>query len=609
LNYLFVMPKNSAKSSGGFNVFPVGITYVSAYMKKHGFNVFTVNLEFDKRNTEQALKDIIVSNNIGCVCVSGLSRDYSRVKDIVDISNGIDSSIITVVGGGIITGDPEPAMIALGADIGVVGQGEETMVELATAINADSNLHDILGLIYKRRKFDRICVESDEFSFTGFRKDVSDLDFLPFPDYEGFDYDKYLKQIDNENTFIVASRSCPFKCTFCFHPSGDRYRKRSIDNIFVEIEYLHSKYGINNLVVSDELFSPKRSRIIDFCNKIKNYDFTWACQLRVSDVDESLLGIMKDSGCVNISFGVESVDDDVLESMDKKITSDQIKQALLLTHKSGIEIQGGLIFGDVRETLSTAHNSLSWNDKHLHYGLELNMIQVFPGTILYENACKDGVILDRVEFLMEKCPQINVSQMSDSEYKRLASDIYRINMLPKYGPKEYEVSAIDTDAKAADVNFKCLNCGFEQSLNVDLLHVTRSRCSSCNQRHYMDIFNSVGDFHNNLENTLSKDTKVAIWGAGELCIKLLERYDFIRSDKFVVVDASAARHGYSISGKNINSTSVIDEYEIKTVIISVIRYKDDVLEQLEKYDSVVNRYFVDVGFDRSAAYLELQLIP
>jgi len=185
-----------------------------------------------------------------------------------------------VVGGGIISGDPMPAMIALKADIGVIGQGEITMHELATALDNNLSYEEIPGLIFK---------SGVRYITTSPRQEVKNLDDLPFPDYDGFSFPEYMRQINYDAAYIIASRSCPLKCTFCFHPSGDKYRKRSLDNIFQEIDYLVDTYHPKALIVSDELFAPKRDRVIEFCKRIAKYKISWSVQLRVCDVDEEML--------------------------------------------------------------------------------------------------------------------------------------------------------------------------------------------------------------------------------------------------------------------------------------------------------------------------------
>lgn len=577
-NYLLVLPKEAAKVSGGYNVFPIGIAYVSAYIKSRGHNVFTANLEFHDGSTHDALKRLIETHAIDVLGTSGLSRDYPRLKDLIDIARAIKPDIKIVVGGGIISGDPEPAMIALDADFGVIGQGEITMHELATALNNDQPYGNVPGLIFKH---------GDGYVTTEVRKDIKDLDLLPFPDYDGFSYPEYMKQTNHEAAYITASRSCPFKCTFCFHPSGDKYRKRSLDNIFQELDMLVAKYPFQVLQVSDELFAPKRDRVIEFCKRIAPYKLKWAVQLRVCDVDEELLKLMRDSGCISISYGIESADDRILTSMVKKITLAQIERALELTYNTGIDIQGSLIFGDAAETKETVENSLKWYDKHSHYVLDLNMIHIFPGTVLYKNALARGILEDPVKFLTDGCPLINVSRLTDQEYRDLSSNLYERNMRAKYEPRIFEIGDIGEDGSCV-ASMTCNRCGSSFSAGADTLHIQRVSCPECRQRYYVDPFKKLQLPLSLPEENFSHDDRVVLWGAGELCIKLLDQYPILKDDRFVVVDSSKSRQGYSVCGKPIYAPEFIDAHQVRTVILTVVRRKNEILRQLEAYPGVAN---------------------
>ena len=99
MNYLLVMPKEAAKSSGGYNFFPVGIAYISAALKKKKFKVFTSNLEYYLDSTYNALKELVTSHNIDVIGIPGLSPDFYSVKEIIDYSKQIKPSILTVIGG------------------------------------------------------------------------------------------------------------------------------------------------------------------------------------------------------------------------------------------------------------------------------------------------------------------------------------------------------------------------------------------------------------------------------------------------------------------------------------------------------------------------------
>jgi anaerobic magnesium-protoporphyrin IX monomethyl ester cyclase len=569
MNYLFVLPKNNSKISW-YNIFPFGVAYVSAYLKSQGHSVFTANLEFDERDTTKAMTALLREHEIDVLCVSGLSRDYPRIKVLIDCGRAVNEHLIVVAGGGIVTADAETAMQALGADIGVIGQGEVTMHELATALDGGLPMDAIPGLIYRR---------NGGYVTTPARREIADLDSLPLPDYEGFRFPEFMKQVDYRVAYVIASRSCPYRCTFCFHPSGKKYRRRSLDSVFGEIDLLINRYGARSIAISDELFSIDRDRILDFCDRIASFKTPWSVALRVSDVDRQLLDTMKRAGCTEISYGIESADDTILKSMRKKITRAQTERALELTFDAGIEIQGGMIFGDVAETPATVANTLRWYDDHLRFNLNLNMIEVFPGTPLYHQAHAHGIIPDKIDFLRDGCPLINVSKLSDDEYRRLASAVYERNMLAKYEPETYELSEISEEGTCM-IRAQCNRCQTTFDVSADPFHVTQTRCPQCRQRYYVDPMNFMQHDGRLPTVEFADAPSVALWGAGELCIKMLDRFPALHDDRFVVVDSSKSRQGYTVRGKTIHAPEHAIAAGANAVIVTVIRRKDEILGQI-----------------------------
>ena len=136
MNYLLVMPKKlSTGASTTSIIFPLGIAYVSAALKQAGYRAFTANLDFPEGDNYSILRELMLANHIDVVCTGGLSLDCHKIREVIDIARKINPKIITVVGGGIISSDPETAMRVLDADIGVIGEGEHTMCELANALD------------------------------------------------------------------------------------------------------------------------------------------------------------------------------------------------------------------------------------------------------------------------------------------------------------------------------------------------------------------------------------------------------------------------------------------------------------------------------------------
>ena len=170
---------------------------------------------------------------------------------------------------------------------------------------------------------------------------------------------------------VSFGRSCPFNCTFCFHPSGTKYRKRSIDSVFEEIDYLIEHYHIKNIAVTDELFVRKMEDAKEFCRRITQRGIGYVISLRVDMVNREMLTLLRDSGCLSIGFGLESADNSILASMKKHITVEQIDDAMGLCCELGLNCMGNFIFGDQNETYETAMNTINWWKNHPQYRIAI----------------------------------------------------------------------------------------------------------------------------------------------------------------------------------------------------------------------------------------------
>ena len=253
-NFLFVVPR-FAKINELYN-FPWGMGYVVSNMKKHGFNVFCLNLCHYKESIEYLISEAIKKHNINVVCSGAMSVHWNEVDKVLNTVKKINPDIITIVGGPIIISDIELALENMQIDFGVVGEGEETVVELADALCTNKDIKKIQGIAF---------IDTDKkIHINEPRPPIKDLDSLPFPDYEGLEFDKWMEidtfyrggvtalLFDMNNrprpVEISASRSCPFNCTFCYHPLGKTYRQRSLDNVFKEIDYLSRNSHILRII-------------------------------------------------------------------------------------------------------------------------------------------------------------------------------------------------------------------------------------------------------------------------------------------------------------------------------------------------------------------------
>lgn len=430
-NVLLVVPRYFSTKVCGY-IMPLGILYVSSALKNSGVaNVYTLNLNHQTESDEVVLARYIEKYHIDIVGTGGISGQFIEIYPLAQLIRSMAPKVKIIVGGGMITADAIPAMQAFGSlvDVGVIGEGEITVPELVDAIYKNRPLGQIDGVIFR---------EKGEWVITSRRQDIMELDSIAFPDYKGFDYDKYLEsngEIENGVKYspvaIIGGRSCKYNCTFCFHPSGSRYRQRSLDNIFEEIDYLLADYEINYIALREELFASDEGRVLDFCNRIKDYPVVWSIQLRVDSVTPVVVKALSESNCRYVFLGIESADNTILRSMRKNITIEEVEYALNLTIEAGLETRSTLILGDRLETVETAYKTVDWWLEHRKYSsIALDMIIAFPGSALYKEARKNGKIPDPVRFLRDGCPIINLSvKMQDEEYKRLVADISSYNQV------------------------------------------------------------------------------------------------------------------------------------------------------------------------------------
>lgn len=437
-NVLLIVPRYFSTPQCGY-IMPLGLLYVSAALKQSDVcNVFTINLNHQEEDDKTVLERIISEQKIDMVGSSGISGQFIEVFPLLKLVKQIKPHIITIVGGGMITADAQTAMEAFEglADYGVIGEGEITDVELIQTLADKGDIAKVDGVIYQK---------NGQWVQTNRRQDITNLDGIALPDYKGFDYDKYLEMngevvdgVKYSPVAIVGGRSCKYNCTFCFHPSGSKYRQRSLDSIFTEIDYLIANYEVNYIALREELFASDEQRVIDFCNRIKSYPLVWSIQLRVDSVTPHMVDVLKNSNCRYVFLGIESADNEILKSMRKHITIEQVEYALDLTINAGLDTRSTIILGDSIESPESARRTINWWKSHKHRSaIDLGMIIAFPGSTLYHRARKNGRIPNPHQFLHDGCPIINLSsKMTNDEYVAMAKEVQVLSGIP-FSPKCY----------------------------------------------------------------------------------------------------------------------------------------------------------------------------
>jgi radical SAM superfamily enzyme YgiQ (UPF0313 family) len=285
-------------------------------------------------------------------------------------------------------------------DIIVKGEGENTTTELLNHIHHPSEWNKIKGIFLKNT--------SNEIIFTGDRDRIVELNALPMPAYHHLHIELY----DAFN--IITNRGCPYKCTFCsVAPMWGHYTHcRSIDNIISEIRYLYDNYGVKQILFQDEYFYSSEEKIIQFCDALMEtgLPITWKCFGRINLVTSFAMKKMKESGCVEIRFGVESTSDFVLSKINKgfrfKEVVDMLNEAVCIFDS----VEAFFIWGFPFERKMDFFKNILFMYRFQQCGVTVlpSLLSLLPQTQIYKNY-QAGEFLGKLKLIRELIPMIVVT--------------------------------------------------------------------------------------------------------------------------------------------------------------------------------------------------------
>lgn len=368
------------------DLFPLGIGYLAGSLKTHHeveSHHFPEMVQA-RREIRKRLRSYR-PDMVGFTC-STFNRAY--VQEMIRHIRAIDKGIKIVVGGVHPSYCTDQMLQQYGADVVVIGEGERTLPELCSAIEQGAPLEGVHGISYKVGN--RILKTSP-------RDPVKNLDELPLPDYS------YARAfIERSRTgFLITSRGCPVRCTFCSTSSywGQKVRMHSPERVVDEMEMLVSQFDIKKIFFHDDTFNLGIPRVLEICRGIKGrgIEIDWACSCRVVPVSEEMIATMVESGCRHICWGVESGSEQILRSINKKISLAQIRNAFELSTKFSHILSTGAfsMVGNPGESEKTIRETVSFlNDTPITDAPSTSILYVLPGTLLYETLNKKGYIND-----------------------------------------------------------------------------------------------------------------------------------------------------------------------------------------------------------------------
>ncbi len=305
--------------------------------------------------------------------VIGLFRKIKKIYPAVPVC----------LGGPYVTTIQEEIFTETPADFAVYGEGEITFSELIDHVEGRKDLSDIRGLMYKDEHGGIIKNPP--------REKIKNLDDLPFPAYDVFPMGRYPLHR------MVASRGCPFSCVWCNSSSvwGHTFRQREVSHVIEEIEFLLANYGKKIFVFGDNSFNVDLKWLEEFCDELigRKIKILWSVSLRADIMNREMAFKMKDAGCYNVSIGIESANEKILESMKKSADIREVKAGIAMLKNAGIEVLSQYVIGSPHDTLATVKESIEFAKNSGSDYSNFYTVLPFKGTAQWDYVEKNGKFL------------------------------------------------------------------------------------------------------------------------------------------------------------------------------------------------------------------------
>jgi len=365
----------------------LSLAALAAWLMKHNHSADILDLSISKAPA-QTLIEKIRSWQPDYVGVTFTTPLYLEGKMIAKIVRENFPQIKLVAGGVHSTVLPEEVLKTTEFDYVVIGEGEETLLELIQ----DKNPADILGLAYK---------QGGQIRINKLRPLIPDINVLPYPAYylyniKNYQYSPRITARKSPVVAIETSRGCPFNCSYCNKKIfGHQFRSKTVERSVDEMEFL-IRLGYKEIHVWDDCFSVDLNRAKAICDEIirRKLKINWSVYngIRVDRIDRELLEKLKASGCYRVNVGIEAGNQQILNNVDKGITIDQMRNVSKISKEVGIETTGFFMIGLPGETEETIKQTIELA-RELDFDLsKVNITIPLPGTRLFDQWAAEGRI-------------------------------------------------------------------------------------------------------------------------------------------------------------------------------------------------------------------------
>lgn len=391
MKVLFVNPPQMASKYKFMGVIapPLGIAYMAGVLQENNIDVEILDASAEDMDFKDVEKELL-KRKPDLVALTALTPTIGRALETAQVVKETLPDSIVVMGGYHPTFNFIETLEDENVDIVIRGEGEYIMLNLVQALENQSSLHDVKGIVFEDKNSKEIVVNPEA-------PLIQDLDELPFPALNLLPMKKYrLLDMDTHMTTMITTRGCPMQCSFCSSAAmhGKKIRERSVENIVDEIEYLNTNYDIDTIAFMDDTFTLKKRKVMAICDEIlkRNIEIMWGCTSRVDTLDEKLLKKMKEAGCITIFIGVESADQQQLDNMCKNTTIAKIENAFKIAHKLKIRTIASVALGMPGDTKEIMNKTVKFVHKLKPNYAIYSLATPYPGTRFYKEAFEKNLI-------------------------------------------------------------------------------------------------------------------------------------------------------------------------------------------------------------------------
>ncbi len=399
-----------------------GVSYISTVLKNAGYPVRIIDVRKSPDPIGESLAEAVKDTDI--LGIATFEDSFPFLEELTRRVKEERPDLPIILGGSLVTSVPEAVMHHTRANIAVLGEGELTILQLMPELSKGNlmDLQHIPGLCYRNRE--------GRLSFTKSRFQMRNLDSLPVMNlslWPGVQKNPTVKEI-----LTSHSRGCYNNCSFCYRTTP-RLSLKSPGKLYAELSVLKRRHNFEFIYFVDLTFAIDKKRTEEICEVVKGFNVKWSCMSRVQHLDAPLLQRMREAGCEIILYGYESLDQNVLDRADKRITPQEIERTIRLTEEAGIQAGGLFIVGLPGETRESLKKLISFTRK-LRTPIRVKYLSAIPGTEIYRSGLSKGIIKSEVEHLRflarERCQKndefLNFTDLPDQELRQAYLSVYRV---------------------------------------------------------------------------------------------------------------------------------------------------------------------------------------